>query len=201
MGLPMTVPMPTVLELWRWPVKGMGGERVPSVRVDARGTAGDRVHAVLREEPDGSWIRLSERQEPRLAAWAAAYPFNVGANVDPVKPPLALVTAAAGRTFVWNDPRLRFALEDDLGYPVALRRDVAGLQHTERTILVSWGAASAQALRSNVHLAGGDEVGEPDRILQLDGGVRLRVLRPCPRGGVYARVLTGGRMETGAAVH
>jgi hypothetical protein len=138
MGLPMTVPMATVLELWRWPVKGMGGERVPSVRVDARGTGGDRVHAVVRQEPDGTWIRLSERQQPRLAAWTAAYPFNLGANVDPAKPPLALVTAPSGRTFVWNDPRLRFALEDDLGHPVALCRDADGLQHTERTILVSW---------------------------------------------------------------
>ena len=39
----------TVRELWRWPVAGMGGEAMPSVRLDTRGVGGDRVHAVLRE--------------------------------------------------------------------------------------------------------------------------------------------------------
>jgi uncharacterized protein YcbX len=200
MRLPMSVSMPTVLELWRWPVKGMGGEQLPSVRVDARGTGGDRTHALLREEADGTWTRLSERQQPRLAAWSAAYPFNIGANVDPASPPYALVTSPDGRTFVWNDPWLRHALEDDLGHPVRLRREVAGLQHTERTLLVSWGASGARALRSNVHLDGGDELAEPRRILECDGGVRLRILGPCPRGGAYARVLTGGRVAAGAGV-
>ena len=37
----------TVRELWRWPVKSMGGEPMPSVRVDGRGVGGDRTHAVL----------------------------------------------------------------------------------------------------------------------------------------------------------
>src|SRR4029079_8661826 len=60
--LPMTVSMPSVLELWRWPVKGMAGERMPSLRLDARGVGGDRSHAVLRREDDGTWTRLSERQ-------------------------------------------------------------------------------------------------------------------------------------------
>jgi hypothetical protein len=186
--------MASVLELWRWPVKGMGGERMPSLRLDARGVGGDRTHAVVRREADGTWTTLSERQQPRLAAWTAAYPFNIGANVDPTSPPYVLATSPAGRTFVWNDPRLRHALEDDLGHPVALRRDIAGLQHAERTVLVSWGETDPRVLRSNVHLDGGDDVAVPGQTLEFPGGVRLRVLRPCPRGGAYARVVGSGRV-------
>jgi hypothetical protein len=195
----MTVSMPSVLELWRWPVKGMGGESMPSLRLDARGVGGDRTHAVLREEDDGTWIRLSERQQPRLAAWNAAYPFNIGANVDPVSPPLALATSPAGRTFVWNDPRLKHALEDDLGHPIELRRDIAGLQHAERTVLISWGDIDPRALRSNVHLAADDALDVPGITLEFPGGVRLRVLRPCPRGGAYARVTGSGRIAVQAS--
>jgi uncharacterized protein YcbX len=193
----MTVPMVTVVELWRWPVKGMGGESLPSVRVDSRGVGGDRTHSVLGQDEDGAWTALSERQQPRLAAWAAAYPFNLGANVDPAAPPYALATSPAGRTFVWNDPRLRYALEDDLGHAVQLRRDIAGLQHTERTVLISWGDASPRELRANVHLAGDDDLAEPGRVLDF-GSVSLRVLRACPRGGAYARVLANGRLPVGA---
>ena len=190
----MNESMVTVRELWRWPVKGMGGESLPSARLDGRGLGGDRTHAVLGPDEAGGWRRLSERQQPRLAAWSAAYPFNVGANVDPASPPYALATSPRGRTFVWNDPRLRHALEDDLGHPVDLRRDIAGLQHAERTVLVSWGDADPRVLRSNVHLDGGDEPAAPGDTLEFPGGVRLRVLRPCPRGGFYARVTGSGRL-------
>jgi hypothetical protein len=189
--------MVAVRELWRWPVKGMGGESLPSVRLDGRGVGGDRTHAVLGPGEEG-WIQLSERQQPRLAAWTAAYPFNVGANVDPVSPPYALATSPRGRAYVWNDPRLRHALEDDLGHPVQLRRNVDGLQHTERTILVSWGDADPRALRSNLHLDGVEDGLDAGRILQSGNQVRLRILEPCPRGGVYARVLSGGRLPVGA---
>src|SRR5690348_5990961 len=102
-----------VLELWRWPVAGMAGERMPSVRVDGRGVGGDLVHAVL-----GAGVPLE------LEGWTAAYPFNIGANVDPVAPPVPVVTSPRGRAFRWGDPRLRNALEDALGGPVELRRDL-----------------------------------------------------------------------------
>jgi hypothetical protein len=198
--LPMTVSMAEVRALWRWPVKGMGGESLPSVRVDGRGAGGDRAHAVIGPGPDGLWRRLTQRTAPRLAGWSAAYPFNVGANVDPASPPLPLATAPGGRTFVWNDPRLLHALEDDLGHPVRLHRDVHGLQHAERTLLICWAGADARALRANVLLTGDDALGEPGRVLECDGGVRLRVLRACPRGGAYARVLARGRLAVGAVV-
>jgi hypothetical protein len=184
----------TVRELWRWPVAGMGGEAMPSVRLDTRGVGGDRVHAVLRE---GSAEPL---RTPVLARWVAGYPFNIGANVDPAAPPLALATAPDGRTFVWNDPWLRCALEKALGQPIRLRRDLHGLQMVERTVLVTWGELDPRALRANLHLDLDGGVGEPGTVLSFDGGVRLRVLGPCKAGGAYARVLSHGRIAAGAAV-
>jgi hypothetical protein len=189
-----------VRELWRWPVKGMTGEPMPSLRLDGRGAGGDRTHAVLGLAEDGAWLPLSRREAPRLAAWDGAYPFNLGANVDPASPPYALATSPRGRTFVWDDPRLRSALEDDLGRPVQLRRDLGGLQHVERTVLVVAGDADAVALRANVALDADPGLDQPGRVLAFDGGVRLRLLRPCPAGGAYARVLSNGRVQVGSRV-
>jgi MOSC N-terminal beta barrel domain len=183
--------VPTVLELWRWPVKGMAGESVPSLRVDARGVGGDRTHAVLGE--DG--IPLGD-----LEGWRAAYPFNIGANVDPASPPLAQVISPRGRAFMWNDPRLLHALEDDLGRPVRLQREVHGLQLVERTVLVCWGEDDARQLRANLKLDAGDGLDEYGRVLECAGGVRLRMLGECERGGTYARVVGAGRIAAGVQV-
>jgi uncharacterized protein YcbX len=190
----------TVRELWRWPVKGMGGEAMPSVRVDGRGVGGDRTHAVLRSAPDGTPAPLSAAAAPVLAAWVAAYPFNIGANVDPASPPYTLATAPDGRTFVWNDPRLRCALEDALDHPVRLRRDIHGLHEVGRTVLLCWGELDPRRLRANLRLDGGVDLVRPGAVLEFEGGVRMRVLRPCPAGGAYARVLSSGRIAAGAAV-
>jgi uncharacterized protein YcbX len=186
-------------QLWRWPVKAMDGEPMPSVRVDGRGIGGDRTHAVLGRDGEG-WRALSRRDAPGLAGWRAAYPFNLGANVEPSSPPYTLVTSPQGRSYVWNDPRLRHALADDLGFQVRLRRDAGGLQRVERSILVSWGDADPRRLRANLHLDGELDLACPGRVLAFGGGVRMRVLRPCTAGGAYVRVLTGGRVAAGATV-
>src|SRR4051812_32377788 len=98
--------MGTVLQLWRWPVKSMAGERVNALRVDGRGAGGDRTHAVLHEHK-GERRPLTAREAPRLLAWQARYPFNVGGGIDPPRPPFAIVTAPDGRSYRWGDPPLR----------------------------------------------------------------------------------------------
>jgi uncharacterized protein YcbX len=186
--------------LWRWPVKGMTGERMMSVRVDGRGVGGDRTHAVLTPG-DGAWTPLSAREHSALEHWVAAYPFNYGANVDPASPPHTLVISPQERTYVWNDPLLRSALEKDLGRPVQLTRDIGGQQVVERTVLVTWGETDAREVRSNLHL---DTDLDPDwgaGVLTFEGGVRMRIVEPCRRGGLYARVITRGRVAVGARVH
>jgi hypothetical protein len=192
----MEVQSGAVRALWRWPVKSMGGEPMPSVRVDGRGVGGDRTHAVLRRCETG-WEPLKGRDAPGLGEWTAAYPFNIGANVDPSAPPYALVTAPGGGSYVWADPRLRCALEDQLGAPLQMQRDVHGVQVVERTVLVCWGDADPQALRANVHLDV-DLDGDWERgTLAFEHGVRMRLLAPCPRGGMYARVIANGRVAAG----
>lgn len=174
--------MPIVLELWRWPVDGMGGESVPSLRVDAHGVGGDRAHAVHGAD--------------HLAGWHAAYPFNIGASLDPASPPLAVVTSPRGRAFTWNDPRLVHALEDHAGHPVRLERTLGG----HHPVVVCWGDHDPQAVRANIRLDSGEGLDEPGFLLEFPGQVRLRVLGDCERGGVYTRVAGAGRIATGVQV-
>src|SRR4051794_21555996 len=194
--------MGTVLQLWRWPVKSMAGERVNALRVDGRGAGGDRTHAVLHEHK-GERKPLTAREAPRLLAWQARYPFNVGGGVDPARPPFAIVTAPDGRSFRWGDPRLTHALAADLGRAIELVRDTAGMQDLGRTLLVTTeaslralgeelsGPVDLRRFRPNVHLdvaaAGWDELAWEGRELVFAGGVRLRFLHPCVRCAIPTR--------------
>ena len=58
----------TVGELWRYPVKSMGGEQIQSAAIDNNGVAGDRGW-VIREGGDSR----SAKQIPRLLQFAARY--------------------------------------------------------------------------------------------------------------------------------
>jgi uncharacterized protein len=194
--------MGTVLQLWRWPVKSMAGERVDALRVDGRGAGGDRTHAVLYEHK-GERRPLTAREAPRLLAWQARYPFNVGGGIDPARPPFAVVTAPDGRSYRWGDPRLRHALAADLGRPVELTRDVAGMQDLGRTLLITTeaslralgdelsGPVDLRRFRPNVHLdldaAGWDDLTWEGRELAFAGGVRLKLLHPCERCAIPTR--------------
>jgi hypothetical protein len=152
--------------LFRRPVVGMAGERVNALRLDGRGVGGDRIHAVLH---DG-------RPVESLPGWHAGYPFNLDAGLDPARPPFAIVTAPDGHRYRWGDPRLRAALEDHLGLPVELARDL----HAVRPVT-----------RDAVRL----DLTPPDgAVLRFAGGVRLLVANRA------ARVLTGGRIAVGEAV-
>jgi uncharacterized protein YcbX len=192
----------TVLELWRWPVKSMGGERVLAARMDERGLGGDRTHAVEYEHK-GEWKPLTAREAPRLLAWRASYPFARGAGLRPEDPPAATVTAPDGHAWAWGDPRLLRALRDDLGRPVRLRRDVRGIQDLERSVLVTT-EASLRALaaelgteidrrrfRANLLLEldapAWAELAWEGAILRCAGGTVLRFLHPCVRCAIPTR--------------
>jgi uncharacterized protein len=60
----------TVTELWRFPVKSMGGQRVDEVRIDRRGVHADRLWAVRDLEND---ITASARRIPTLLGCRARY--------------------------------------------------------------------------------------------------------------------------------
>jgi uncharacterized protein YcbX len=146
---------------------------------------------------------MTAREAPRLLAWRAAYPFAADAGVRPEQPPVAQVSAPDGRGFRWDDPRLRAALEDDLGRPARLRRDVAGLQDLERSVLVTVEATRAalaselgteldlRRFRPNLHLEADVpawwERAWEGRTLRFAGGVTLRFLHPCVRCAIPTR--------------
>jgi uncharacterized protein len=192
----------TVAQLWRWPVKSMAGEQLRATRMDARGVGGDRTHAV-EVQHEGVWKPLTAREAPQLLAWRGGYPFAQDAGLKPDDPPLATVTAPDGRTYGWGDPRLRRALEAVLEQPIRFRRDVAGLQDLERSLLVTVDASlraleaeldtavDLRRFRPNLHVdldappwAEEEWVGGT---LRLAGGVVLRLLHPCDRCVIPAR--------------
>lgn len=186
-----------VLSLHRWPVKSMGGEEVDALRVDHRGAGGDRTHVVL-DEHKGRVRQLTARQAPRLLAWHATYPRR-GADLDPAAPPLPALRSPAGTRWAWDDPRLRTALEDDLGWGgrgLRLHRDVAGRPDIPGTLLVTVEATRADAERSlgrpldirrfrpNLHVQldaePWTEHGWEGRVLHVGDAV-LELLHPCVR--------------------
>jgi MOSC N-terminal beta barrel domain len=172
----------TVQRLRRWPVVSMGGEEVSALSIGPLGVGGDRVHRVVLE--DGT--TLTAQVDPRLAAWTAAYPFNLGAGLDPARPPFALVSDPAGRrTYRWGDPRLVSALERDLGRALRAEREIS---HGHVRI--------GDGPRCNLQL--GLDAPEGAGIV-FEHGVRLVVVAACERG-VLARVAATGRIAEGERV-
>jgi uncharacterized protein YcbX len=181
-----------VTELHRWPVKSMAGQPVDALNIDERGAAGDRAHALF-DEFKGAPRRLTVRQVPRMLLWHAGYD---GADVTPQDVPFPELTAPDGRTFDWRDPELPQALEDDLGRPVALRRDLGLMQDLGHTLLVTTQATldavraeldtelDLRRFRTNVHVvldapAYAEEEWE-GRELRI-GAATFRLLHPCER--------------------
>jgi uncharacterized protein YcbX len=193
----------TVNRLWRWPGKSMAGEELRALSLGPRGVGGDRSHAVLHRHK-GEWRPLTAREAPRLLAWRAAYPFNLDAGLDPDSPPHALVTEPAGvRTWRWGDPRLRSALERDLGKELRLERDVTGIPDVPGTVLVTVAGTlaalagelatevDARRFRTNLHLAldaePWAELAWAGAEVELEGGVRLRIEEACERCAIPTR--------------
>jgi uncharacterized protein YcbX len=170
----------------------MAGQPVDALNIDERGAAGDRAHALF-DEFKGAPRRLTVRQVPRMLLWRAGYD---GADVTPQDVPFPELTAPDGRTFDWRDPQLPQALEDDLGRPVALRRDLGLMQDLDHSLLVTTQAtldAVSAALdteidlrrfRTNVHVVlDAEPYAEEEwegRELTI-GDAAFRLLHPCER--------------------
>ena len=158
----------------------------------------------MLHEHKGAWRPLTAREAPRLLAWHAGYPFNLDAGLDPGSPPHAIVTEPEGvRHWRWGDPHLRSALERDLGRPVRLERDVAGIPDVPATVLVTVAASlaalseelgteiDARRFRTNLHLEldaePWAELGWAGAALELEGGVRLEIEQACERCAIPTR--------------
>ncbi len=176
----------------------MAGEAVDALRVDRRGAAGDREHALVTPVPGGR-RRVSAEGSPALLAWSAAYEVR-GEQLDPHAPPEPVVTAPDGARYAWGDPALPEALAADLGLPVVLahgpyrdRRDTVHL-----TLEGTRAAAEAvlghpldvRRFRPNLHLELDAEPFAEDgwvgRALRV-GEAELELLEPCVRCVVPTR--------------
>jgi uncharacterized protein YcbX len=173
-----------------------GGEPVDARRRHARGAAGDRTHAVLDARVPDAPRLLTARQAPRLLAWHAAYPGVPGEAADPADPPAAALIAPDGTAYGWEDPALAAALGEDLGRPVALRRDPRGQQDLRDSLLITTEATlraleaelgapvDLRRFRTNLHLvldapAFAEERWEGRTVTV--GDATLDLLHPCVR--------------------
>jgi MOSC domain-containing protein len=188
----------TVFALFRWPVKSLGGEPVDALRVDRRGAAGDRAHAVL-DTFKGAPRRLTAREMPRMLAWRAHYGQ---ADVEPADVPLPMLAAPGGESLRWDDPQLTDALGADFGRAVTLRRDLDLMQDVEDSLLVTSqatlqavgaaldGGLDVRRFRPNLHLAldapAFAEERWAGRALRV-GEVELELLDPCERCAIPTR--------------
>lgn len=207
----------TVAELWRYPVKSMGGERLGAAGLSPTGIAGDRVVHVR----DGRGRVITARTRPRL--------LGLHATLGPDGEPLV-----DGRP--WTSPEVAAAVRDAAGADVELARYDGRDRFDVLPLLIATDGAIAQLgvdhrrLRPNIVIAGVEELAErswPGRRLRIGDAViavaklrsrcvmttfdpdtleqDLSVLRRIVsefdgRIALDCDVLAGGRLEVGAPV-
>lgn len=186
-------------EIWRYPVKSMGGERVDAVDVDEHGIRGDRAWGLF--DPATAMV-LTARREPAL--------LFLSARLVDGRP---VITCDAGRELADDD-----ALSAWMGRPVVLRPASAGpatfenpLDAEHETDWVSWqstggtyhdggskisfvsrrelGDWDPRRFRINLILAGAD--GDPPAGEVAVGTATLRVRRPIDRCVMVTRAQPG----------
>ncbi|MEU0498209.1 MOSC N-terminal beta barrel domain-containing protein [Mycobacterium sp. NPDC006124] len=106
-----------VSQLWRFPVKSMGGRRVEEVRVDRRGVHADRLWAV-RDLEKG--VTASARRIPALLGCSAAYVSDPGPNAGPGDVPEVTITFPDGTECSSSDDAVHGLLSDLAGRDVRL---------------------------------------------------------------------------------
>jgi uncharacterized protein YcbX len=106
-----------VSQLWRFPVKSMGGHPVDEVRVDRRGLHADRLWAVRDLEND---ITASARRVPKLLGCSAAYATAPGPDAGPGNVPEVTITFPDGAECSSSDPTVHGRLSELVGRDVRL---------------------------------------------------------------------------------
>jgi uncharacterized protein YcbX len=106
-----------VAELWRYPVKSLGGERVEQAEIGPRGVLGDRLWAVRDLERD---VTASARQLPVLLTATARYPGPVAPDAGPGNVPDIEITFPDGTVLSSNDGGVHAKLSELAGRDVEL---------------------------------------------------------------------------------
>lgn len=111
------MPNVTVAQLWRFPVKSMGGHQVDQVVIDARGMHADRLWAVRDVEKA---VTASARRLPVLLGCAARYVTEPGDAAGPGNVPAFVITFPDGRELASDDPAVHDALSELVGREMRL---------------------------------------------------------------------------------
>lgn len=106
-----------VRELWRYPVKSMGGERIESTVIGARGIHGDRLWAV-RDEARGALT--TAKRFPALLLCSARFVHEPVVDVGPGSVPEVEITFPDGTTLASSVPGVHDRLSSYLGRRVTL---------------------------------------------------------------------------------
>lgn len=164
-----------VVELWRYPVKSMLGERRQSLHVEMRGVEGDRLFAIRDEQG-----KLGSGKHTRLFRKIDGLFGFLATGRDGVP----LIRFPDGREISADTPSIHQALSDALGLAVTLARE-AEVPHFDSAPIHLVTTASLAWLRSALPQAGVDarrfrpnlviEVPDADAIEQGWIGKRLRV--------------------------
>jgi len=98
-----------VAELWRYPVKSLGGARIEQAEVGPRGVLGDRLWAV-RDVEKG--VTASARQLPLLLTATASYVDTVRPDAGPGNVPEVEITFPDGTTVSSSDGAVHTKLSE-----------------------------------------------------------------------------------------
>ena len=180
--------MASVVELWRYPVKSMAGERVDSCTVTATGLEGDRRWALVDGTPNRAGKLLTIREEERLMTYRAR--LNGGA--------VEVVSADGAIHRLDEDVVTRIAGE--ASRPLSLR-EMEGANFDDSPVLVvnlatvsAFGVQAGMPIdhrrfRANLYLDGLEPDAEGSwlgRRLRV-GEVELEALKRCERCVVITR--------------
>ena len=106
-----------VSEVWRYPGKSLGGERVEHAEIGPRGVLGDRLWAVRDLERD---VTASARRVPALLGATARYVGPVGPEAGPGHAPEVVITFPDGTELVSSDSGVDAKLSELAGREMRL---------------------------------------------------------------------------------
>ncbi len=155
----------TLSQLWRYPVKSMGGERLEVARLSSRGIPGDRGWAVYDESRQG--VTTAKRVAPlrTCSARYAAEPVPGAAS------PTAEITFPDGATVSTESPDAARRLSALAGREVSLR--ALGPAGSEAAARITSAGESPETLRALMGIL----PGEPEPDLSVFTPERLGLMR------------------------
>ncbi len=146
-----------ITELWRFPVKSMGGTRVDELRIDERGVHADRLWAV---RDVGKGVTASARRIPALLQCSARYVDDPGPDAGPGRVPAVAITLPDGREITSDDPTVHAVLSELVDREVRLTAlpAVNDTRVHRMSLQTSLGNYSADQVRKDFGLGDTDEL-------------------------------------------